>query len=181
MNYQDYLSNCYNQGDIWNSLWRPLTEEEWIKYGSPDNGGIIIQPITQENYYSVTKQVVNHYIFLAKKQLVTNKDYQIIYEKDFIRTFEYNSYPMDFINTIFALVLRDSIHWNKLFTVGYIKDAGNGAGISFTNIPMKLDSLVSELMKLQKQTKVKDFIKHTEKMADIQLKIKEYEKRLAKT
>lgn len=42
--YNEYLFNCYAEGDIWNEMYRPYTKEEWEQYGKPLYGGASLRP-----------------------------------------------------------------------------------------------------------------------------------------
>jgi len=37
--FDTYLFNMWCNGDIFNSLWRPFTYEEWLRNGMPTNDG----------------------------------------------------------------------------------------------------------------------------------------------
>jgi len=37
--YNNYLFNCHNQGDIWWLDYRAYSFEEWVEKGMPKNGG----------------------------------------------------------------------------------------------------------------------------------------------
>lgn len=40
--YQEYLLNCHNEGDIWNERHRAFDYDEWIRNGRPTCGGVLV-------------------------------------------------------------------------------------------------------------------------------------------
>ena len=47
-NYQQYLWECYNNGDLWADKYRPFSFEDWIDAGCPKNIGYEIKKIMRE-------------------------------------------------------------------------------------------------------------------------------------